>query len=161
MASKQSLNIDLAKETLETAGIIKDLKDDEATAVLRLAREEHFARGVAILREDSKSRDLFIIRDGRVSVRVKMPSEFGKEEVIYQMRDSQIFGELSLVDGSPRSATVFADDDVVVYRFDYGKLTKLLEDQPRIGFVLMRNIAAIIADRVRNTNMLWRNSLIW
>jgi CRP-like cAMP-binding protein len=65
------------------------------------------------------------------------------------------------VDGSPRSATVQTDEEVLAYRFDYDRLSKLLTDYPRIGYILMRNIAAIIANRVRNTNMLWRNSLIW
>ena len=154
-------NTNSAKVILTAAGLAKDLDSNEIDAVLTIADEQHFARGVTILREDSKSRDLYIIRDGRVSIRLKLPSEVGREEVIYQMRDSQIFGELALVDGSPRSATVCADDDVVTYRIDYEKLCNLLETQPRIGYILMRNIAGIIANRVRNTNMLWRNSLIW
>ena len=152
---------EIKKETLKLAGIIKDLSEDEIADLLTIATEERYRRGSAIVREDAKSRDLYIIREGRVSVKLKLPSESGREEVLYQMRDSQVFGELSLIDGSPRSATVFADDDVVAYRLNYDQLLELLENKPHIGYIMMRNIAVIIANRVRDTNMLWRNSLIW
>ena len=151
----------IVKATLAAAGLTTDLTSEELDRLVAIATEQRYARGVAIIREDAKSRDLYIIKRGRVSVRLKLPSELGREEVIYQMRDGQIFGELALVDGSPRSATVQADEEVLAYRFDYNRLSKLLTDYPRIGYILMRNIAAIIANRVRNTNMLWRNSLIW
>ncbi|MDP8240646.1 MAG: cyclic nucleotide-binding domain-containing protein [Candidatus Hatepunaea meridiana] len=154
-------NLETCKNTLKSSGIAKDMTDDQVSAIAQIGTEQRYPKGVAIVREDAKSRDLYIIRDGRVSIRLKLPSEFGKEEVIFQMRDCQIFGELALVDGSPRSATAFADEEVTAYRFDYDRLSKLLEEQPRIGYILMRNIASIIANRVRNTNMLWRNTLIW
>ncbi len=161
MADEQIEETKTRKMTLEATGLSKDLTDEELKLLAEIITEQHFAKGVTIIREDSKTRDLYVIRSGRVSVRLKLPSEFGREEVIYQMRDGQIFGELSLVDGSPRSATVHADDEVAVYRFEFDKLNGLLQSQPRIGYILMRNVASIIANRVRNTNMLWRNSLIW
>ncbi len=161
MTSKNIISPEDRIITLDTAGLTKDLSDEEIEALVEIAAEKHYSRGVAIIREDAKSRDLYIIHEGRVSVRLKLPSEFGREEVIYQMRDGQIFGELALVDGSPRSATVHADEEVVVYCFNFDRLSRFLLEQPRIGYILMRNIASIIANRVRNTNMLWRNSLIW
>ncbi len=148
-------------QLLEAAGLNKEMTPAESEALSGIAEERSYSKGRVILVEDSKSRDLFIICHGRVSIRLSLPTESGKEEVIYTMRDGQIFGELSLVDGSPRSATVKAEEDVVTCAYEYDKLMKLLDENPRIGFLLMRNIASIISQRVRNTNMLWRNSLIW
>jgi len=146
---------------LEMAGIINEMTSTEAETLASIAVERAYAKGSAILREDSKSRDLFIICTGRVSIRLSLPTETGKEEIIYTMRDGQIFGELALVDGSPRSATVKAEEEVVTCVYEYDRLVKLLDEHPRIGYLLMKNIASIISQRVRNTNMLWRNSLIW
>jgi len=146
---------------LRTAGLIKDMSQEESETLAGIAEERQFARGSVILREDSKTRDLFVICSGRVSIRLSLPTESGREEVIYTMRDGQIFGELALVDGSPRSATVRAEEDLTTCTYDYDKLNKLLDEHPRIGYLLMRNVASIISTRVRNTNMLWRNSLIW
>jgi len=148
-------------QLLDTAGLIVGMNAEEAEILSSIAEERAYSKGNVILMEDSKSRDLFIICHGRVSIRLSLPTESGKEEVIYTMRDGQIFGELALVDGSPRSATVKAEEDVVTCIYDYDKLMELLDVHPRIGYLLMRNLASIISQRVRNTNMLWRNSLIW
>lgn len=148
-------------EILEKAGLTRDMPPEDAKALAEIGEEHRYERGDVILREDSRSRDLFIINSGRVSIRMSLPTEVGKEEVIYTMRDSQIFGELSLVDGSPRSATVRAEEEVICSRYDFEKLSALLDKKPRIGYILMRNIASIISARVRNTNLLWRNSLMW
>ena len=150
-----------AVKTLGLAGLVKDMSADEIEALAGLAEEKEYPRGSIIIQEDSKSRDFYVICYGRISIRLILPAMESKEEIIYTMRDGQIFGELSLVDGSPRSATVRAEDDVTVLRFDFTRMSDLLDGSPRIGYLLMRNIAAIIAARVRNTNMLWRNSLIW
>lgn len=150
-----------AREILELAGLVKDMTEAEIAALVEVAEERLYTSGTAIVLEDSKSRDFFVIKSGRASVRLSLPSDFGKDEIVFMMRDGQIFGEFSLVDGSPRSATIKAEDDVSAYRFDFDYLTRLLDAQPRIGYILMRNIAAIISTRVRNTNMLWRNSLMW
>jgi len=152
---------EIKKETLRLAGIINDLSEDEIDDLLTITTEQRYHKGNAIVREDAKSRDLYIIREGRVSIKLKLPSESGREEVLYQMHDSQVFGELSLIDGSPRSATVFAEDDVVAYRLNYERLLELLENKPHIGYIMMKNIAVIISNRVRDANMLWRSSLIW
>ncbi len=148
-------------QLFESAGIIKEMTLVEAETLAGIAEERVYSKGRIILAEDAKSRDLFVIGSGRVSIRLSLPTESGKEEVIYTMRDGQIFGELALVDGSPRSATVKAEEEVMTCTFDYDRLIKLLDLHPRIGYLLMRNIAAIISQRVRNTNMLWRNALIW
>ena len=161
MLDNPDFGIKAALAVLEKTGLARDLAHEELTTLAKLAREINYPSGTAILREDSRSRDLYLIKKGRISVQLRLSSEDGREELLYSMRDGQLFGELALLDGSPRSATVRAEDDVVVYKFDYDELLSLLEEQTHIGYIFMRNIAQVISARVRNTNMLWRNSLIW
>lgn len=161
MDSNNECSTPLRVQLLETAGLINEMTGAESAILSSIGEERAYPKGHVILAEDSKSRDLFVICHGRVSIRLSLPTESGKEEVIYTMRDGQIFGELALVDGSPRSATVKAEEEVITCAFDYDTLMNLLDQHPRIGYLLMRNIASIISQRVRNTNMLWRNSLIW
>lgn len=154
-------NDEQVKQILALAGITNEMTEEQIGQLVAMAEERTYSRGRLILQEDSKSRDLYIIVKGRASVLLSLPSECQREEIVYRMRDGQIFGELALVDGSPRSASIQADDEVITYRLPYEKLMALLEENPRIGYYLMRNIAAIISARMRNTNMLWRNSLVW
>lgn len=161
MIENQSDLIEYALDLLNKSELSKDMSEQESRALAELAELRSYDKGTDIVKENSKSRDLYIIKKGRVSIRLMLPTEEGRDEIVYQMRDNQIFGELSLVDGSPRSATVKAEEDVTVLRYDFNKLSGLLERFPRIGYLLMKNIAAIISARIRSTNLLWRNTLIW
>ena len=149
------------KELLEKSGLTKDMLPDEIEAIAELSEERLFSKGAIILQEVETTRDMYVVKCGRVSVRLRMPTPQHKDEIILILHDEQIFGEMSLVDGSPRSATVMAEDDVIVLKLDYNKLSALLDKIPRIGYIFMRNIASIIASRTRSTNMLWRNLMTW
>lgn len=146
---------------LRQTGLANGLSDPQLSVLCALPLEQAFPKGSIIIREDSRTRDLYIIRSGRVSIRMTLPSGIEQEEILLMLNDGQIFGEISLVDGSPRSATVRAEDDVVVLCFDYQQLTNFFDADPRAGYQMMRNIASILASRTRNTNLLWRNLMIW
>ncbi|MBT3233080.1 MAG: cyclic nucleotide-binding domain-containing protein [Calditrichaeota bacterium] len=161
MADINSDTTVLIRDALAKAGLIKGMDEAEVDDLIEIAEEREFSNGISIIREDSKTRDLYIVLKGRATVTLSIPSGELKEEIVYTMHDGQIFGELSLVDGSPRSASVKAQNKVRTCRFDFDILNELLEKKPRIGYLLMKNIAVIISARIRNTNMLWRNSLIW
>lgn len=161
MADINSDTAVLIREALTKANLIKGMDEAEVDDLIQIAEEREYSNGISIIREDSKTRDLYIVLKGRATVTLSIPSGELKEEIVYTMHDGQIFGELSLVDGSPRSASVIAQNIVRTCRFDFDVLNELLEEKPRIGYLLMKNIAVIIAARIRNTNMLWRNSLIW
>jgi CRP-like cAMP-binding protein len=161
MGEKSRKQLDPFIGTLERSGLTQGMTSEEIAELARIPQEKHFLKGAVILHEDSKSRDMYLIHEGRVSIQVSLPGGGAQEEVMYSMRDGQLFGELSLVDGAPRSASVRAEENVTVYQFDYEKTIALLDANPRIGYRLMRNLAGIISNRVRSTNMLWRNTLIW
>lgn len=146
---------------LSETGLSNGLSETQLGKLASFPEEQSASKGTVIIREDSRTRDLYIICKGRVSIRMTLPSGIDKEEILLMLTEKQIFGEISLVDGSPRSATVRAEEDVVLLRFDYQKLIDFFEEDPRAGFHMMRNIAAILATRTRNTNLLWRNLMIW
>ncbi len=137
------------KETLKNSKLGTDLTDEELTKLAAIAIEQRFKKGATIVEEDSTARDLFILCKGQVSIRLMLPMIHFKEEVINSMSAPEIFGEFALADGAPRSATVRADDLVIVHKYKYDRLVKLMEDNTRIGYILMRNLAAIIANRIR------------
>lgn len=154
-------DLEIRTELIKSAGLTTGLTDQEVALLADLAEEQSYPKGSIVIREDARSRDLFLVKQGRISIRLKLPSDFGQDEVIYTMREGQILGEIALVDGSPRSASAFTENDVIVYCFDFNKLSSFLDERPHIGYLFMRNIAAILATRIRNTNMLWRNTLLW
>jgi len=141
---------------------MRDIPDEDVRSLASVSSRHNYPQGSVILREDDSSRDLYLIRKGRVSIALNItPADEERKEIIFTLRQGELFGEMSLVDGSPRSASVNAEDNVVLYRLDYEDLIQYLENNPSIGFLFMRNVAGIIAGRTRSTNMLWRNLMIW
>jgi len=148
-------------KTFLSSHMTDNMIEHDIDELMKIAEERSYNSGKTIISEDARTRDLYIVHQGKASVKISLPSDVGHQEFVYAMRDGQIFGELSLLDGSPRSATVIAETEVITFRFDYDQLMELLNEQPRIGYYLMRNLAIIISARMRNANMLWRNSMMW
>lgn len=147
---------------LHETGLVRDIPDEDVRSLAAMSSKHSYTQGSVILKEDDHSRDLYMIRKGRVSIALKItPAEAERKQVIFTLHQGDVLGEMSLVDGSPRSATVNAEDNVVLYSIEYSGLISYLESNPMVGYIFMRNIAGIIANRTRNTNMLWRNLMIW
>ncbi|MDP8237447.1 MAG: cyclic nucleotide-binding domain-containing protein [Candidatus Hatepunaea meridiana] len=153
-------DIESIKKSLINSGLGLDLTDEELNEVAGIAVELHFKKGKTIIKEDSNTRDLFILNEGQVSVRMMLPTIQFKEEVLTHISAPAIFGEFSLANGAPRSATVSADIEMIVYKLEYDQLVKLMENNYRIGYVLMRNLAAIIANRIRDNHRSSRNLML-
>ena len=68
------------------------------------------------------------------------------------MKDGDIFGEMSFLDGRPRSATVVAVSDLETYVIDKQDFETLVDDHPRIIYKLLRNIVFTIHSIVRGMN---------
>ena len=82
-------------------------------------------------------------------------------EPIVSLRAGQAFGEFSLIDSAPRSATVRADTDITVYKINAEKLIAECEVDFEFGYRLMQNLAGILSSRIRDTTLLVRNNIIW
>jgi len=160
VSSTSNKNLEAIKDSLMMSGLVNGLTDEELAEVATIAVEQHFKKGTIILLEDSTSRDLFIIHKGRVSVRLALPFTRFQEEIIARISEQEIFGEFSLANGSPRSASVRAEVDVIAYQYGYDRLINLMEENTRIGYILMRNLAAIIANRIRESQKTQRKFIL-
>jgi hypothetical protein len=123
------------------AGLTDAEREDlKAAATLRRGRS-----GERII-EQGKSLDrMFIILDCGAGVRVN-----GKR--IVTLSGQSVVGELEFLDSLPASADVLLLQDADLIGLSHEALTGLMEKQPRLGYVLMREFAGIEARRLRATN---------
>ncbi len=113
--------------------------------------------GDVVFEESSKSTDLFLLIDGRVSVEIEAPVSGGGEHLqLAVLREGEVFGEIAFLEGKRRSARICALDDVLVLRFDGTRLYNLFDGAPDLGYRVMRNLAAVLAQRVVDVNFKWR-----
>jgi CRP-like cAMP-binding protein len=83
-----------------------------------------------------------------VSVRILLPeSDRYKRLVTYS--PGVTFGEMAFLDGSPRSADVWSDEDSETYVLSPAEFSVLQNESPQIAIKLVRNIALEISDRLR------------
>jgi CRP-like cAMP-binding protein len=99
-----------------------------------------FTKGEALTKQGAKAHWLYIISKGECSVRVAAKS--GEKEVA-RLSGGQFFGEMSLLTGAERSATVVALSDVECWRLDREVFKELLDRRPEVA----EDVAEILATR--------------
>ncbi len=91
------------RELLRQIDIFSDLTDPEADAILVLMRERRLRRGSVVFHQWDEGGSLFLIQEG--AVKISRIGKDGREVTFAVLREGNFFGEMSLLDGQPRSAT--------------------------------------------------------
>lgn len=73
----------------------------------------------------------------------------------------QSFGEMALLGGAARSATVISVEACVLLVLNEKEFANLCENEPRIGFIVMRNLANDLSYKLRASNLLLRGNIRW
>ena len=100
--------------------------------VAKLAASKRFAAGVELVRTGERADAFYVLLDGRV--RVQTPGRG------IELGCGEFFGEMALIDGEPRSATIIALSEVYVLIFARTKFLELLESEPKIAFANMATL---------------------
>jgi len=146
----QSLEIAGASDRiqLEQMDILRDFTREELRILKQKLTGKTFKKGEIILKEGDTDRNLFFLAKGSVSVRIHLPeSDRYKRLITYS--SGVAFGEMAFLDGSPRSADVWSDEDSETYLLSPDEFTVLQNEAPRIAIKLLRNIALEISNRLR------------
>jgi CRP/FNR family transcriptional regulator, cyclic AMP receptor protein len=115
-------------------------------AIAQVATLRRYRRGERIVTQGQAGESFFVIVKGRVSVMVLSPD--GREVVLSTLEDGDHFGEMALLDDSPRSASVVASE-----RSDLAVLSRAtFFDLLRSNFVLTRALLATFSRRLRSAN---------
>lgn len=150
-------------EFLKKIALLNGLSDEEIAQVAEVCRETVVNRGDVILEENAPSDAMYIIHEGMVEV-ILEPGKVTPEALaapaptpLLALGRGQVFGEMGLVDQGARSATVRCAADntrlLVVRRDDF---LRLCEEDTRIGYVVMRNIAKDLSFKLRVRNLAWK-----
>ncbi|CUS82486.1 CRP/FNR family transcriptional regulator, anaerobic regulatory protein [Candidatus Kryptonium thompsonii] len=132
---------------LRNVSIFEELPERDLARIASLGTRKIFSKGSVILMEDEIGSALFIIIDGKV--KVSRLDETGKEVILSILGPGEVFGEMSLLDGMKRSATVSALTDtevLIIYRDDF---LNLLNKHPQIAISLLKELT----QRLRKADM--------
>lgn len=142
-----------ALEALNSCELFNGLSGEELQEIAAIAREGAYEEGELVIAEDELAKHLFILCEGRVQVHTRLRSAVGPEgEVtIEEVEPGRIFGWSSMVKQRRFTASVKALEPVRVLVIDADALNALFDRNAHIGFVLMKQLAEVIASRLRHT----------
>src|SRR5204862_484325 len=118
------------REMLGRVDLFTVLSEDEMNELAERLQYAPFARGDVITKQGNVPHWLYIVAFGEVEVRYEPPH--GAPQVISTLRAGQFFGEMALLTGEARSATVIALTDVECYRLDVKSFQTLMHRRPEI-----------------------------
>jgi len=125
---------------LKQVDLLAPLSEEERNFVAGRLQYAPFARGDIITKQGSIAHWLYVIAFGEAEVRFEQPGRAPR--VIGTVRPGQFFGEMGLLAGESRNATVMAKTDVECYRLDRSSFQALLLARPELADEVSKVIAA-------------------
>jgi len=129
-----SITTDRKAELLGTVGLFEGMGPAELAAVAEQAEEIAFPAGRPIVRQGEIGTGFYLITAGRTRV-------VRDGETLAELGPGEFFGELSVLDGEPRTAAVISETATTCLAIPSWKLDALLEAQPRVTIALLRGVA--------------------
>jgi len=154
----------VSKEDILQFKIFEGLTPEELDAVFDISSEVTYRSGDIILEESSygADSDFFVILQGNVKVEIQasnIQSEGKVNKRLAVLKSGDVFGEMGLLRSKRRSAQVSAYSDMMARKVSQKKLFQLFVYNPRVGYLMMRNLAAILTDRIMDMNFMWRDEI--
>ncbi len=123
------------QDLLKRVPLFTHLQGAELTGLSKHLRRRAFHRGTVVFHREQAGDALYIIESGRV--RIFLPTEGGEELTVDILDPGEVFGELALLDGRPRSATAEAFEDTVVYTISRDEFQRFLVTAPQASAALI------------------------
>jgi CRP-like cAMP-binding protein len=154
---------------LRQADIFYQLSQEQLEAVAALCREVRYSNGETIFTEGSHSDDLYLVIEGEVDIMINPAlvgeggaARLAEPVIVSTMRRGQSFGEIALVDQGVRSATArVVTAQARLFVIPSHALLALCEQEPRLGYLLMRNLAADLGFKIRNSDLNLRGQMLY
>lgn len=130
---------------LRRSFLLSGAPDEALRRLAAAARERKVGSGQIILMEGDPGQSLFVIASGLVKVYVSS-AEDGKELTLAFLEEGDVFGEIALLDGQPRSANVAAAEDAIMLELDRTAFFSAVRDIPDFA----EHVFELICERFRN-----------
>jgi CRP/FNR family cyclic AMP-dependent transcriptional regulator len=133
-------------QVLKAVPFFTHLSDEELDAVRAAAVEKSFPKNAVVLSEGEMGDSLYMIQSGKV--KVVIGDDEGREIILKILGPGDFFGEMSMIDQQPRSASVTTLEASTFHILSHGNFEKCIAAAPRIGNAVMR----VLAGRVREAD---------
>lgn len=135
------------RDLLRQIPLFTSLSDRDLAAVEHILHERQYQPHEEIFRQGEPGVAMYIIHSGSVIIRLDQTGQ-----ILAELNSGEFFGELALLDDSPRSATAVAKTTATIFAFSQPDLFVIIERNPRLGVKITTTLAKIIGERLKHTN---------
>jgi len=125
---------------LKSVPIFSELDDASLEKVSKLGTVQSFVKDAVILSEQEAGSALFVIVSGKVKISRVSNDNLAKEVILSLLNPSDFFGEMALLDGLKRSATVTAMEESKVFIIQRNDFLDLLKTHPEVSISLLQEL---------------------
>jgi CRP-like cAMP-binding protein len=138
---------DRVVELLQRIPLFEGLSPRELANIERILHRRTYQAEENIFRQGEPGMGMYIIEEGRVAITAE-PSG----NLLAELTEGEFFGELALLDDSPRSASARAATECKALGFFQPDLFGLLERNPKLGIKIVLQLARMVGERLKRTN---------
>jgi len=144
---------------IKSSIMINGFSGDELSQLAKYCEMREMNEGTTVFIENMPGESLFLVKKGTIRIS-KMFAE-GDEKTLVVLGPEDIFGEMAVIDGLPRSATARVAEDAELISLKKKDLEKLCSENAALALKLVSNIVKVFSKRVREANEEYRDMLIW
>jgi CRP/FNR family cyclic AMP-dependent transcriptional regulator len=122
----------------------------ELKEVAAIVHKREYRSGEPVFSQGDPGLGMYIIQEGEVSISISGKENGDRELAV--LADGDFFGELALIDESPRSANARCKSDCVLIGFFRPDLFELIEKKNQLGIKIIFKLAEIVSQRLRTTD---------
>ncbi len=145
-SSKQLSARAKAVQILQKIPVFHGLSEEQYRLVMSMCHSAQIKEGEGIFDQGDDGDSLYILLSGEIDIRV---SGIGR---VHVMKPGEILGEVGLVKRVPRTASAVAKSNCVLLQIYAERMHEVLRRHPGMGYLVMRNVARILADRLSESN---------
>ena len=148
MAGKEKTPADFLKEV----SLFDGMSDNILSEIFKLGKVKSFKGGETIIQEGAPGGNLHVMIEGRAEV-LKSGKELGEKKYLSDMNRGSIFGEMSVFDDAPYSASVKARVACSVHIVKGSDFKKFLKKNPEVAYDVFCTLISLISSRLRRANL--------
>jgi CRP-like cAMP-binding protein len=135
------------EDTLAQTDFFADADPDLLREVAASGQERHLIRGDVLFHEGDAPESLYLVLRGRIAIAIANPID-RRESVVALMESGDLFGEMGMLDGGPRSAMARALEPTTVLSIAFEPILAMFDAHPK----MLWNVTRLLAQRIRATD---------